>query len=180
MPSCHLTNIPIVLDIRVEKFYSFIKKEYGLSAHIVDKDPEKEVAVISFEITHRYILAIFLDVRPIPFYRAQHHMCKYLLDYLGMITSDTSMGDKALEEHSVVLDNVLEKVIRECAPYSSDTGERLPRDSGRSMRNMLERRNPVDRGKSKNKSARRKKVLSLRTTGIIDIALYSCVCRRAS
>jgi hypothetical protein len=166
----YLENIPIVLDIRVERFYSFIKDEYGLSSHIVDKDPEKDVAVISFEITHRYILAIFLDVRPAPFYRAQHRLCKYLLDYLGIL--DEGAENKAvLREHDQVLDKVLKKVLRE-------RGHSRQEDSGRLMRNMLERRVPTEHGKGRDASARRNRILSLRTTGIVDVVLYACACRR--
>jgi hypothetical protein len=172
-----IRTLPIVLDIRVETFYTFIKKEYGLSVHIVDKDPSRDVAVVSFEVTHRYILAIFLDIRPGTFYRTQHKLCTYLLDYLGCISfSGTGTGISGIEEYAKALDRVLDYTIRDCSPKVPGAPEGR-KDSGRLMRDMLERRSGVP-GKNKETSQRKKRILATRTTGIIEVALYPCSCRR--
>lgn len=190
----HLDAVPIVLDIRVERFYSFIKSEYGLSSHIVAKDSNKEVAVISFEVTHRYILAIFLDVHSAPFHRAQHRLCTYLIEYLRMLTSENTPLDK----HSEALDRALEKVLRGYAHNSSASkgGKRMSSTGSfrgqnntmrhatkgkqqRFMRNASQRRIAEEYAKSEEVSAQKKKILSLQTTGIVDVALYPCTCRRS-
>jgi hypothetical protein len=186
-----LQTIPVVLDMRVETFYTFIKTEYGLSAHIVDKDPSRQVAVVSFELTHRYILAIFLDIRPVSFHRTQYRLCNYMLDYLGLIsraaktqTKDSDVA-KMVKTHRAALSRVAEQTLRECPPLP---GTEEARGSGQLMRNMLERRSgaeaPASLGSSRGKKSteacqRKKKILATRTTGIIDVAIYPCVCRRS-
>jgi hypothetical protein len=186
-----LQTIPVVLDMRVETFYTFIKTEYGLSAHIVDKDPSRQVAVVSFELTHRYILAIFLDIRPVSFHRTQYRLCNYMLDYLGLLSraSKTQTKDsdvaKMVKTHRAALSLVAEQTLRECPPLP---GTEEARGSGQLMRNMLERRSgaeaPASLGSSRGKKSteacqRKKKILATRTTGIIDVAIYPCVCRRS-
>lgn len=172
-----IKTIPIILDVRVETFYTFIKKEYGLSVHIVDKDPSRDVAVVSFEVTHRYILAIFLDIRPVPFHRTQHRLCTYLLDYLGGLVSQEKEQVESLDGYTLALDRVLKHTLRDCSRSAAGREG----DSGRLMRDMLERRSGVEdrtSGGKKEQSQRKKRILATRTTGIIDVALYPCSCRR--
>ncbi len=164
----HGTDIPTILDTRIAQFYTFVKKEYGLSVHIVDKDPTKNIAVISFEITHRYHIAIFFDTRPLSFQRVQHRLCKYMLDYMELLCPTEHGGD--IKKASSRLDEALDTVAREEIPFS--------KDSGKIMKNMLEQE--LDAKKGKKTSRRKMGILKMKTTGIVEIVIYPCSCRRIS
>ncbi len=203
--TARVARLSKIMDMRVGLFYSFIKQEYGLSAHIVDKDPVRNIAVISFEITHRYHFAIFFDIRTVPFYKTQHRLCNYLINYIGLVTHDERLVSKSSSSHYVErmmrkLDAGIERLVEEeyergnleavtrteeeeeAREKEEGAGRRSMEHSGLLMRNLLERdhRGFTGEGMDTKRAKQRKlSILNAPTTGIIEIVLYACVCRRA-
>ena len=168
-------EMPSIVNMTVCDFYSTIKREFGLSTHIIDKDPEKNIAVISFEITHRYHLAIFLDTNPITIEKLQFSLCMVLFDYLCCIYRNSQhLFD--IEKYRNVLWETLHYIVQ----INKISDDRIKRRNINMRKKNTEKMFTARSYKKKNKQMieRKHSILKMNTSGIIDIAIYPCTCKR--
>lgn len=158
----------------VGTFYSFVQSQYKYSVHLSEKDSTKKVAVISFAVTHRYHVALFLDVDPARVVLSRYRLCNYLLSY-GRL----ALGLPLTKQHQAVkkFKTQIHELIAQEQEEISSARDPSSTTAASKFKSMLDHVDYHTMDKTTIKK-RKREILAMPTTGILEVCFFACSCTR--
>jgi len=176
-----------MVPLPLHKIHHHIQRDYGFGKHVIEHDDKRGVAVISYAITDRYHLAIFMCVNDGKINLGNQRVAQILFkrgDY-GEYEKDgkkdtvsTERQEKGKEpegEESATHKRKRRPNVSSFFSTGNDNGSAL-RDKRR--RSLISNTTIIERASKLSRREREKRILSLCTNGIVEVAIYSCSCNR--
>jgi hypothetical protein len=179
----------------ISDFHSMIKKEYGYRTHIIDirmgiplnesegssVDPRRDNIrtrefihedriAISYEITHRYFFLIILDV-------GKESLSKAISCVEGILDSVFLKTTKCNEKWIPKRNEIHRKRKEMELKNEEETSKKLD-ISNYSEYIEWGGMNARESAEQHMKKSKKEKLLTMNTTGVLDIALFHCTCKR--
>lgn len=181
-----------LIPLNIQKIHDHIKREYGLKKHVIEHDENKQVVAISYSISDRYYVCIFLCVDQNRINEGNRRVAnllfgKYIEKNEGDKRDDNQVKDNSAKtKESQTMKQIKEKDTKKRKKpdihsfFSSSFSDGSKPRKIYSVSNKLSRKpNSIDRASKISKKERERKILSLCTNGIIETVFYCCSCNRS-
>jgi hypothetical protein len=185
-----------MFSTRIMKFHKYVKNEYGLRTHIIDYNTITGIVSLSYSITDRYFIVLFLDANEnrikeankraaTRFFLHASHLTKEEIEVCLPLINKTKKS-KELEGKKIGI-NGRGRGRRRRRNRRNKKGTASIGDVFMKNDDLLTNRRGMNaafashEGKNNVSSVYKRKkqvILNMKTNGILEIALFSCFCKR--
>jgi len=148
--------------IRASKIDQHVKKEYGFRNHIFEEDSSRGIIVLSYSISDRYYIAIFLDANPKRIREGDRRVATLLFP-----------SQKGKEKDSSTYFEAKKKRKR------NDVATFFKRKEGSSSIVDNLSSSLAEKAIKSATKERKRKLLEKRISGVVEVVIYSCSCKRS-
>lgn len=146
--------------IQASKIDKHVKKEYGFGNHIYEEDSSKGLIVLSYSVSDRYYIAIFLDTDSQRIRKVDQRVAEILFP-----------SQKGKEK--------VPKRVESRKRKKDDVVTFFQRKKGHSSISDNLASTLADKAIKSASKERKRKLLEKRICGVIQVVLYSCSCKRS-